>query len=181
MPPRRWRSVLFPDPEAPVIATNCPGSISTSTPRIAITPAVVPAAAPKAFSRCSARRIATVSRHPVRGQPGGTGEEEKLGNGSPMYPNAREAPIPNWQSVPVRFSVAIGQQVTNLPDVHRRAASPRSRIWTPPCLPEHDSPHPSPSSSPSPAASRWPRRRRPRGRGQREPRCNSPRRRCRWR
>lgn len=86
-----------------------------------------------------------MSRHPVRGQPGGTGEGEKLGNDLSMYPNTRDAPIPNWQSVPVRICEAIGQQVTNLPDVPQAedftpitnldsAMSPRTRCSPPVAL-----------------------------------------------
>ena len=62
-----------------------------------------------------------------------------------MYPNTREAPIPNWRSVPVRICEAIGQQVTNLPDVPQAedftpitnldsAMSPRTRCSPPVAL-----------------------------------------------
>jgi hypothetical protein len=38
-PPRRWRRVLFPDPDGPMTATNSPGSTASDTPRTAATSA----------------------------------------------------------------------------------------------------------------------------------------------
>ena len=38
-PPRRWRSVLLPEPDGPITATNSPGSTASDTPRTASTSA----------------------------------------------------------------------------------------------------------------------------------------------
>ena len=57
IPPSRWSSVLLPEPEAPVIATNSPCSMERSTPSRAATLAAPAPLPPNVFCRCSARRI----------------------------------------------------------------------------------------------------------------------------